>query len=442
MIGDLISAIDWTLVFIVLLAFVKAFVIVNALLAAFAYMTLTERKVMGRMQVRYGPNRVGPFGLLQPIADGIKLAFKEDIVPSQANVWVHTIAPLLSLVPALIIFAVIPIGPSIPLGGEGREWTWFIANINVGYLYATAIASLGVYGIVLAGWASNNKYSLLGGLRASAQMISYELAQGLAALTVVLMAGTINLYEIVQQQNRSGIPYALYLPVGLFAFAIYIVAGIAESNRAPFDLPEAEGELGAGFHTEYSGFKWSMFFMAEYVNMITVSALATTLFLGGWRAPWPLSLWPGANTGWWPVLWFLVKLFIFLFCYIWLRGTLPRVRYDQLMAIGWKVLIPVSIVWILLVASVRAWRLDSHSTAPYVVFGLVIVLILALITMWDSAAQQRAARFAAAEEADVAEAGTTEPATGFPVPPLDLPHYHGVGASDDNETSSKEVTGA
>jgi NADH-quinone oxidoreductase subunit H len=176
--------------------------------------------------------------------------------------------------------------------------------------------------------------------------------------------------------------------------------------------------------------------------MITVSALATTLFLGGWRAPWPLSLWSGANTGWWPVLWFLIKLFIFLFCYIWLRGTLPRVRYDQLMAIGWKFLIPISIIWILLVATVRAWRLDSHSTAPYVVFGLVIVLILALITMWDSLAQQRAARFAAAEETDLAEAGTTEPATGFPVPPLDLPHYHGVGVSGDNETSSKEVTGA
>jgi len=339
-IGDLISAIDWTLVFIVLLAFVKAFVIVNALLAAFAYMTLTERKVMGRMQVRYGPNRVGPFGLLQPIADGIKLAFKEDIVPSQANVWVHTIAPLLSLVPALIIFAVIPIGPSIPLGGEGREWTWFIANINVGYLYATAIASLGVYGIVLAGWASNNKYSLLGGLRASAQMISYELAQGLAALTVVLMAGTINLYEIVQQQNRSGIPYALYLPVGLFAFAIYIVAGIAESNRAPFDLPEAEGELGAGFHTEYSGFKWSMFFMAEYVNMINVSALAIVLFLGGW---WPAITGNPTVDGILGPIFFILKLAFFMFFFIWLRSTLPRLRYDRLMNLGWKVLFPAAL---------------------------------------------------------------------------------------------------
>src|SRR5919197_4703285 len=200
--SDLVAAINWNIVLAVVTAFIKAFVIVNVLLVIFAYMTLTERKVMGRMQVRYGPNRVGPFGLLQPIADGIKLALKEDVTPSQANVWVHTVAPIMALVPALIIFAVIPIGPSLLLAGQ--PWTWYVANINVGYLYATAIASLGVYGIVLAGWASNNKYSLLGGLRASAQMISYELAQGLAALTVVLMAGSISLYEIVQQQNRSG----------------------------------------------------------------------------------------------------------------------------------------------------------------------------------------------------------------------------------------------
>lgn len=351
MIGDALSLIDWNLVFIILLAFIKAFVVVNALLVAFAYMTLTERKVMGRMQVRYGPNRVGPFGLLQPIADGIKLALKEDIIPSQANIWVHTIAPILSLAPALIIFAVIPIGPSIPFGGEGREWTWFIANINVGYLYATAIASLGVYGIVLAGWASNNKYSLLGGLRASAQMISYELAQGLAALTVVLMAGSINLYEIVQQQNRSGIPYALYVPVGLFAFAIYIVAGIAESNRAPFDLPEAEGELGAGFHTEYSGFKWSMFFMAEYVNMINVSALAIVLFLGGW---WPAITGNPTIDGILGPIFFLLKLAFFMFFFIWLRSTLPRLRYDRLMNLGWKVLFPAALGNLILTSIVVA----------------------------------------------------------------------------------------
>jgi NADH-quinone oxidoreductase subunit H len=331
--------IDWNLVGIVVLAFIKSFVIVNALLAIFAYMTWTERRVMGRMQVRRGPNRVGPFGLLQPIADGIKLALKEDVTPTQANPWVHLLAPVLSLVPALIIFAVIPIGPSIPLG-DGRSWTWYIANINVGYLYAVAIASLGVYGIVLAGWASNNKYSLLGGLRASAQMISYELAQGMAALAVITMAGTLNLYEIVEQQNRIFIPYVL-LPTGLIAFAIYVVAGVAEANRAPFDLPEAEGELGAGFHTEYSGFKWSMFFMAEYVNMVNISALAIVLFLGGW--------WPAVD-GLGPVvagilgpIFFLLKLAVFMFFFIWLRSTLPRLRFDRLMNLGWKVLFPLAL---------------------------------------------------------------------------------------------------
>jgi NADH-quinone oxidoreductase subunit H len=331
--------IDWNLVGIVVLAFIKSFVIVNALLAIFAYMTWTERRVMGRMQVRRGPNRVGPFGLLQPIADGIKLALKEDVTPTQANPWVHLLAPVLSLVPALIIFAVIPIGPSIPLG-DGGSWTWYIANINVGYLYAVAIASLGVYGIVLAGWASNNKYSLLGGLRASAQMISYELAQGMAALAVITMAGTLNLYEIVEQQNRIFIPYVL-LPTGLIAFAIYVVAGVAEANRAPFDLPEAEGELGAGFHTEYSGFKWSMFFMAEYVNMVNISALAIVLFLGGW--------WPAVD-GLGPVvagilgpIFFLLKLAVFMFFFIWLRSTLPRLRFDRLMNLGWKVLFPLAL---------------------------------------------------------------------------------------------------
>jgi NADH-quinone oxidoreductase subunit H len=342
MIGELLSLIDWNLVFILLLAFIKAFVIVNVLLVIFAYMTVTERKVMGRMQARYGPNRVGPFGLLQPIADGIKLALKEDIVPTQANMWVHTIAPILSLVPALIIFAVIPIGPSIPLGTpeSGLSWTWYIANINVGYLYAAAIASLGVYGIVLAGWASNNKYSLLGGLRASAQMISYELAQGLAALTVVVMAGSINLYEIVEQQNRAGLPFGLLPIFGWLAFAIYLVAGIAETNRTPFDLPEAEGELGAGFHTEYSGFKWSMFFMAEYVNMVNVSALAIVLFLGGW---WPAVTGNAGIDGALGPIFFVLKLATFMFCFIWLRTTFPRLRYDRLMSLGWKFLFPLAL---------------------------------------------------------------------------------------------------
>jgi NADH-quinone oxidoreductase subunit H len=234
--------------------------------------------------------------------------------------------------------------------------------------------------------------------------------------------------------------YFWLLPV---SFVIYLFTMVGETNRLPFDLPEGEGELVAGYHPEYSSMKFAMFYLAEYINMTTVAALATTLFLGGWRAPWPLSLWSHANVGWWPVLWFLIKVFILLFCYIWLRGTLPRVRYDQLMSLGWKGLIPVSIVWILLVASVRAWRLDTHNKIPYVVGGLVIVLIVALYWMWESAAQQRAARYAAAESADLSEAGQAVAIgtdTQFPVPPLDLPHYHGIGIDDD--TSTREVTGA
>jgi NADH-quinone oxidoreductase subunit H len=221
---------------------------------------------------------------------------------------------------------------------------------------------------------------------------------------------------------------------------------VGETNRLPFDLPEGEGELVAGYHTEYSSMKFAMFYLAEYINMTTVSALATTLFLGGWRAPWPISLWSGANSGWWPALWFVAKVFLLLFGYVWLRGTLPRVRYDQLMAIGWKFLIPVSIVWILLVATVRAWRLDTNSTAVYVVAGIVVVLIVALILMWDSAAQQRAARYATTEDTEDVEAAPGTPATvtatAFPVPPMDLPHYHGVGIDNQTQASSKEVTGA
>ncbi len=343
----------WDIILAIVTAFVKAFVIVNGLLLAFAFMTLSERKVLGRMQARYGPNRAGPWGILQPFADGIKLAFKEDVTPKQANQWVHLLAPCLALVPALIIFAVIPLGPEMRI--LGFEWTWYVAKSTVAYLYAAAIASVGVYGIVLAGWASNSKYALLGGLRASAQVISYELAQGLAAMTALVLAGSLNLYEIVNQQVASGLPYALYLPFGLVAFGVYVIAGVAEANRAPFDLAEAEGELGAGFHTEYSGFKWSMFFMAEYVNMVNISALATVLFLGGW---WPVPTeGPGLVQALGPLV-FLLKLALCIFFYIWLRATWPRLRFDRLMSFGWKVLLPISLVNLLLTAAVVAlWPL-------------------------------------------------------------------------------------
>jgi NADH-quinone oxidoreductase subunit H len=415
------------------LVLLKVGIVFLFLLLTTIFMIWFERRVIGRMQNRSGPNRAGPFGLLQPLADALKLPLKEDIIPTGVDKLVFVVAPVLSAAPAFVSFAIIPWGPEVSIFHHHTPLQ--LADFPVAVLLVLAMSSVGVYGIVLAGWGSGSPYSLLGALRSAAQVISYEIAMGLAFVAVFLDAGSLSTTGIVNAQIHGW--YAWVLAP---SFLIYLFTMVGETNRLPFDLPEGEGELVAGYHTEYSSMKFAMFYLAEYVNMITVSGLATTLFLGGWRAPVPVSLWAGANSGWWPVLWFLVKVFILLFCFVWLRGTLPRVRYDQLMAIGWKFLIPVSIVWILLVATVRAWRLDSHSKAPYVVLGLVIVLILALITMWDSAAQQRAARYAAAEETDVAEAGTIEPATGFPVPPMDLPHYHGVGI--DNPTSSREVTGA
>jgi len=309
------------------------------------------------------------------------------------------------------------------------------------------MSSVGVYGIVLAGWASGSPYSLLGALRSAAQVISYEIAMGLAFVAVFLYAGSLSTTAIVSAQEH--VWYAWLLPV---SFVVYLFTMVGETNRLPFDLPEGEGELVAGYHTEYSSMKFAMFYLAEYVNMTTVAALATTLFLGGWHAIWPLTIWPGANSNWWPVLWFLIKVFFLLFCYIWLRGTLPRVRYDQLMAIGWKVLIPVSIVWILLIATVRAWRLDTHNTIPYAIGGVVLVIIIVLASFWDTAAQQRAARYAAEDAASAGEAGREVPfgTSAFPVPPLDLPHYHGIDLDDQTptsetltgETSTREVTGA
>ncbi|HET9973358.1 MAG TPA: NADH-quinone oxidoreductase subunit NuoH [Streptosporangiaceae bacterium] len=405
------------------------------LLLTTIFMIWFERRVIGRMQNRSGPNRAGPFGLLQPLADALKLPLKEDIIPTGVDKLVFVIAPVISAACAFVSFAIIPWGTAVSIFHHRTPLQ--LADFPVAVLLVLAMSSVGVYGVVLAGWASGSPYSLLGALRSAAQVISYEIAMALAFVAVFLDAGSLSTTGIVNAQVHGW--YAWVLAP---SFLIYLFTMVGETNRLPFDLPEGEGELVAGYHTEYSSMKFAMFYLAEYVNMITVSALATTLFLGGWRAPWPISLWAGANSGWWPVLWFLVKVFILLFAYVWLRGTLPRVRYDQLMAIGWKFLIPVSIVWILLVATVRAWRLDSSSKAPYVVLGIVIVLILALITMWDSAAQQRAARYAAAESAAETEAGTTEPGTGFPVPPLDLPHYHGVGIDNQTQASSKEVTGA
>jgi len=410
------------------------------LLLTTIFMIWFERRVIGRMQNRPGPNRAGPWGLLQPIADALKLPLKEDIVPTKVDKLVFFVAPILAAAPAFVGFAIIPWGPIVSIFHHRTPLQ--VADIPVAVLLVLAMSSVGVYGIVLAGWASRGPYSMLGALRSTAQVISYEIAMALAFVAVFLYAGSLDTDQIVSAQQHYW--YAWLLPV---SFVIYLVTMVGETNRIPFDLPEGEGEIVAGHMTEYSSMKFAMFFLAEYINMTTVAAVAVTLFLGGWRAPWPISLWSGANSGWWPVLWFLIKLFILLFCYVWLRGTLPRTRYDQLMALGWKILIPLSIVWILLIATIRAWRNDSSSPTVYAVGGLVLILILALVTFWDSAAQRRAAELAPdpPPAPDEEEGGVMQ---GFPVPPLDLPHYHGLELGDvalespAYGDSTKEVTGA
>ena len=371
-----------------------------------------ERRVVSRMQNRIGPNRVGPQGLLQSLMDGIKLALKEEIIPKTAHLAVYWIAPVISATMAFLAFAVIPFGPTVSIFGV--ETPLQLTDFPVSVLYVLAIASIGIYGIVLAGWSSGSTYPLLGGLRSSAQMISYEIAMGLSFVAVFLYAGSMSTSEIVSAQQSVWFGVIL-LP----SFLIYITAMTGETNRAPFDLPEAEGELVGGFHTEYSSLKFALFFLAEYINMVTVSALATTLFLGGWMAPWPLSLWDGANSGWWPMLWWLLKVQIFIFVFIWLRGTLPRLRYDQFMKFGWKLLIPVSIVWIIIVAVARALRNDVNFSNQSLLLVGAAVIILLLLVSW--AFQVRADRKQAAlDEAAAAEAESVFEAAagGFPVPPM------------------------
>jgi NADH-quinone oxidoreductase subunit H len=310
-----------------------------------------ERKVVAMFQFRVGPNRLGPFGAMQPLADALKLIMKEDITPAGADKFIYFMAPLMAMVPALLAAAVIPFGPA--------SWTR-ITDLNHSVLFTFLLASLGVYAITLAGWASNNKYSLMGGLRSAAQMISYELGMGLSLIAVVMLAGTFSLREIVEQQHLLGWN-VFRAPTMFIAFLVFFICGIAETNRAPFDMAEAETELVAGFHTEYSSFKFAMFFMAEYVNMVIFSAIATTLFMGGWSGPGV-----AANVdGTWGIVptllgvfYFVAKIFFFLFVYMWIRATLPRFRYDQLMNFGWKRLVPISLANIFLVAMFIAWRRD------------------------------------------------------------------------------------
>lgn len=304
---------------------IKGIVVVLVLMGAAAYMTFCERVVMARMQLRLGPNRVGPLGLLQPIADGIKLLCKEGFQPAGVDTFVYWLAPALSLFLALFAFVLIPVGGTIQLGG--REIALRIADVDAGIVFLLAFSSLAVYGVVLAGWASNNRYSLLGGVRGTAQMISYEIPMGISLLTVVLAAGTLRLTDIAAAQQN----YHWFVWTNPIAFVIYVITAFAETNRAPFDLPEAEQELTAGYHTEYGGMKFAMFFLAEYVNILAVSSIAVTLFLGGWDGPGNI-----------PFLWFFLKVAAFVFFFMWVRATMPRFRYDQLMSFGWKVLIPLA----------------------------------------------------------------------------------------------------
>jgi NADH-quinone oxidoreductase subunit H len=378
----------------VIIAAVKVIIVFVALLVVTLLVIWFERKVIADMQARRGPNRWGPFGILQTLADGVKLFFKEDFRPQNADAWTYALAPLAAMIPSFLAFAVVPIGDHVTLGD--RRVDFILSDINIGILFFLAMGSLGVYGIVLAGWASGSKYPLLGGIRSSAQLISYEIALGLSLVPIALAAGSLSTVDIVAAQAGSienvtifdGIP-GLEQIADVFsvvpnwyiwsqwpAFAIFLVAGIAETNRAPFDLPEAETELVAGFHTEYSGIRFAMFFLGEYIHVIVISAMAVTLFLGGWHGP------VFAFADWlWPMFWFVLKTTLFVYLFIWLRATLPRLRYDRLMWLGWKRLIPAALVWIMVTAIVNT---DGVSRGVRLgVFGVLFLIVLAWVGRGD-----------------------------------------------------------
>ncbi len=387
--------------FFLVASIVKVIVVFTAIMLAVALLTLAERRICAFMQDRLGPNRVGPQGLLQPAADGLKNLLKEETLPARADKVLFLLAPAISFVPALLTFAVIPF--ATPLPTRWGEVEMVVANLPVGFLYILAFGSLGVYGIVLAGWSSANKYSLLGGLRASAQMISYEIAMGMSTVAVLLLAGNVTLTEVIARQQTSVLAWNVF-PLGL-AWFIFTIAAFAETNRVPFDLPEAEGELIAGYHTEYSAMKFSMFYIAEYSNMVTASALMSTLFFGGYDIPFlswdnapPWTVWKTLAT----LVAFSVKVGFFCFLYIWVRWTLPRFRYDQLMALGWKVMLPLALAYVSVIASaiwllheLLGWTYDARFTLA--LFALNVVLAVPLFFVLDrghiisgSVAQERA----------------------------------------------------
>ena len=386
------------------LVLIKALLIFVILVLLTLFNIWFERRVVARMQHRIGPNVNGPFGLLQSLADGVKLALKEDIIPTAADKAVFILAPVIATVPAFVAFSVIPFGPVVTLPWSDRQTPLQLTDMPVAVLFVLAVGSIGIYGIVLGGWSSGSTYSLLGALRSSAQMISYEIAMGLALVAVFLYAGSMSTSQIVAAQDKWWFGLIL-LP----SFVIYMIAMVGETNRAPFDLPEAEGELVGGFHTEYSSLKFALFFLAEYINMATVSALATTLFLGGWHVPfWIDHVWAGANSGYWPFLWFMGKVIFFIFIFIWLRGTLPRMRYDQFMAFGWKRLIPFALIWIVAVAAIRTASVDGGVDRKYLLIGLGVAVVLFLGVFFFGEQE--------AEEEPDREPTPEGYAGGFPVP--------------------------
>lgn len=386
-------------------------ILIKALLVFIFCVVLTlmsvwgERRLVGRMQERPGPNRVGPFGLIQAVADGVKLALKEDLIPAAADKIVFVLAPIISATTCFMSFAVIPITGEVSLFGQKTAMQ--LTDLPVGVLYVLAIASVGVYGIVLAGWSSGSTYPLLGGLRSSAQVISYEVAMGLSLVAVFIYAGSMSTSDIVAAQTTWWYGVVLFP-----SFAIYAISMVGETNRAPFDLAEAEGELVGGFHTEYSSLKFALFFLAEYVNIIAVSALATTLFLGGYHAPPGLGFTEAWLGGWFTGIWFFSKVLVFFFVFVWLRGTLPRLRYDQFMQFGWKILIPVSILWILVVATLRTLSLEGAPRIVVVGFAsFVVLLVMAANIGFENAKKKKL---------ESLEVEVSEPSFAVPTVPMNV----------------------
>ena len=414
----------------------KAVAIIVFLLTSVLIAIWFERRVVGRMQLRPGPNVHGPLGLLQSLADAMKLLVKEDVTVKAADKLVYILAPMIAVLCSLLVYAVIPFGPEVSIFGVVTPLQ--LTDFSVAVLYILACAAVGVYGIVLGGWSSNSTYPLLGGVRSTAQVISYELAMGLSLVSVFIMAGSMSTSQIVDSQTQIW----WFLPL-LPAFVIYVISMVGETNRLPFDLPEAEGELVGGYTTEYSSMKFAWFFLAEYINMLNVSAVATTLFFGGWRAPWPLSAINDGmfNTGWWPFLWFVAKVWLFMFLFVWIRGSVLRFRYDQFMKIGWKVLIPAALAWVVCVTFVQAarrlWDVDLR-TLLFVLAGLVLVGLVISFLVPDKR-REPTPRPTGPQEIDPF-------ADGYPVPPLPgqvLPPspraQRRLAATDTGDTSGPET---